>query len=317
MVLAGKDAVDRRESVAGVKGATFGYVANRPPPPEGNAKFLESVIEDVHQLLGPTFDALEGVDRRRREFRTPAKRRHPLMVMVEALRSDIPSFATATPAVHVDSLMELRALLQSLTRWQKNPFWSGMLRGLYPENEYLHTFILVAAATYFEDAGNNVEFKETGACRTPDLLLVPSLRERIAVEVKAPNELRRAPAALGRDRLLEVVKASMKRARTGKSGQLSRQHAAILVIGSFQTWPSDVKDFELAAGEYLRSATRAGRHKHVLGIGLLSFLTVIRKQPTKTDAGPAVLMTYVANPGYEGDLKIITETPPHLVRPPG
>src|SRR3989442_6151594 len=45
--LAGQAAVDRRQAVAGVKGATFGYVPNRPPPPEGDAKFLESVIENV------------------------------------------------------------------------------------------------------------------------------------------------------------------------------------------------------------------------------------------------------------------------------
>ncbi len=51
--------MDRRQAVAGVKGATFGYVPNQPPPPEGNAKFFERVIEDVRQLLNPTFDALE------------------------------------------------------------------------------------------------------------------------------------------------------------------------------------------------------------------------------------------------------------------
>ncbi len=317
IVLAGQAAVDRREAVAGAKGATFGYVPDRPPPPEGDAELLESVIEDVRQLLGPTFDSLERSDGRGRESRTPAKRRHPLMVMVQALQSDIASFGAPTPEVHVDYLMELRALLHSLERWQKHPFWPEMVRGLYTETEYLHTVILLAAATYFEDAGNNVEFQETGPQRTPDLFLVLGPQEKIAVEVKVPKELRGPRAALGRDTLLKVVNTSMKRAGTGRSGQLSKQHSAILVIGSFRTWPSDVKDFERAATDYLHNAAKGGRHKHVLSIGLLSFVTIVGREPTKTSAQPALQMTNVANPDYKGGVKLMTETPHHLKRPGG
>jgi len=238
------------------------------------------------------------------------------MVMVQALQSDIAAFAAGTPAVHVDYLMELRSVLLSLERWQRHPFWSEMVHALGNENEYLHTVILLAAATYFEDAGNNVEFKETGPHRTPDLFLVLGPRERIAVEVKAPKDLRGPSAALEYKKLRDVVRESMKKAGTGQSGQLSRQHPAMLVIGSFRTWPSDLKDFEQAAAEYLRDAAKKGKHKHVLSVGLLSLVTMIRRTPTKTDSKPALQMTSVANPRYEGEIKLITETPPHLRHPP-
>ncbi len=311
LVLAGQAAVDRRQAVAGVKGATFG----RPEPaspPEGDPKLFASVIENVQRLLGPTFDSIEQTDRRARESKTPPKHRHPLMVMVQALRSDIASFAAGTPSVHIDYLMELRSLLESLERWQGNPFWSEMVRGLYGENEYLHAVILLAAATYFEDAGNNVEFKEAGRHRTPDLFLVLGPRHRIAVEIKAPKELRGPSAALGYQKLRDLVQVSMKKAGTGQSGQLSRQHPAVLVIGSFRTVPSDLKDFEQAAADYLSDAAKKGKHKHLLSVELFSLLTIIRRTPTKTDTKPALQMTSVANPGYEGDFKLITETPPHL-----
>jgi len=315
IVLAGQAAVDRRQAVAGAMGTTFGYVANRPPPPVGDAKLLERVIEDVQLLLGPTFDALERVDRRGRESHTPASRRHPIMIMVAALRADIASFGTATPIVHVDYLVELRALLQTLERWQRHPFWPEMVRGLAGEDEYPHTAILLAAATYFEDAGNSVEFKETGRDRSPDLFLVPTVSERIAVEVKVPEVLRAPPVALGRDKLMDVVKKAMKKARTGRSGQLSREHPAMLVIGGFRTWASDLPDFEGAAAAYLQEAAKKGKHKHVLGIGLLSFLTLVKRDPTQQSAQAALKMAFVPNPGYEGAIKLITETPPHLQRP--
>jgi len=238
------------------------------------------------------------------------------MVMVQALQSDIAAFAAGTPAVHVDYLMELRSVLLSLERWQRHPFWSEMVRGLGNENEYLHTVILLAAATYLEDAGNNVEFKETGRLRTPDLFLVLGPQQRIAVEIKAPKDLRGSSAALGYKKVREIVKVSMKKAGTGHSGQLSRQHPAMLVIGSFRTWPSDLQDFENAAADYLRDAAKNGRHKHVLSAGLLSLVTMIRRTPTKTDGKPALQMTSVANPGYEGEIKLITETRPYLRHPP-
>ena len=308
IALVGQAAVDRRQAIAGVKGATFGYLANPPPAPEVDAKFLERVIEDVRQLLGSTFEAIEQADRLWHESAMPTKPRHRLMVMVEALRSDITSFGTPAPACHVDYLMELLALLQSLRRWQKHPFCSELVRGL--DNDYRHTVILIAAATGLEDAGNSVEFQRTGDDRTSDLFLVLDPRDRVAVEIKMPEALKASRTAVGYDKLLQVIDASMKSAGTGPLDQLSPRHPAMLVIGSFQTWPSDLGDFERAATYYFREVANSGEYKHVLGVGLLSFVTLIHRDRAKTSSQPALKMTLVANPGYEGSVKLKTETPP-------
>ena len=313
IVLAGQAAVDRRRAVAGLPGTTFGYVPNRPAPPEGTPQFLERVIEDVRQLLGPTFGALERADRRWRASLMPVKPRHRLMIMVETLRSDIASLGTPDPEMHVDYLVELQALLVSLQRWQQHPFWSKIVDAL--DNEYRHTVMLLATATFFEDNANSVEFQETRPHRTPDLFLVLGPRNRIAVEVKMPEELKASKVAVGYDNLMNVVKASMEKAGTGPSGQLSPQHPAILVIGSFQTWPSDLSDFARAATDYFREVK--GTQKHVMGIGLLSFVTLMHRGPAKTSSQPALKMTYVGNPGYEGSVRVITERPPHRQRPLG
>jgi len=237
------------------------------------------------------------------------------MDIVDALRSDIASFGTPTPEVHIDFLMEVRALLIGLQRWQQHPFWSQLVDAL--DNEYRHTVIMVATATYFEDTGSSVEFQETGPRRTPDLFLVLGPRDRIAVEVKMPEDLKASSAALGYEKLLNIVKGSMEKAGTGPSDQLSPQYPAMLVIGSFQTWPSDSNDFKRAAADYFREAATWGTHKHVLGIGLLSFVTLLHRGPTQTSSQAALQMTHAVNPGNEGSIKLSTETPPHLVRPPG
>src|SRR5205823_3368616 len=101
IALIGQAAMNRRQAVAGVKGATFGYMPNRPPPREVDAKFLERVIEDVRQLLGSTFEEIEKADRLRQEAPAPTKPQHRLMAMIEALRSDITTFGTSAPECHV------------------------------------------------------------------------------------------------------------------------------------------------------------------------------------------------------------------------
>ena len=283
-------------------------LAAHPPPPEVDAKFLERVIEDVRQLLGSTFEAIERADRLWRESTTPTKPRHRLMVMVETLRSDISSFGTAKPACHVDYLMELLALLEDLKRWQRHPFWSELVGGL--DNDYRHTVMLVAAATRLEHAGNSVEFQRTGDDRTPDLFLVLDPPKRAAVEIKMPEALKASSAAVGYDKLLQVIDASMKSAGTGPSDQLSPRHPGMLVIGSFQTWPSDLGDFERAAAYYFREVPNSAEYKHVLGVALLSFVSLIHRGATKTSSQPALKLTPVANPGYEGSVKLMTEAPP-------
>ena len=174
--------------------------------------------------------------------------------------------------------------------------------------------MVLATATYFEDNSSSVEFQETRKHRTPDLFLVLGPRDRVAVEVKMPEDLKASKVALGYDKLLDVVKASMEKAGTGPSGQLSPQYPAVLVIGSFQTWPSDMSDFKRAAIDYFREAAAWGTHKHVLGIGLLSFVTLLHREPAKTSSQPALQMTHAVNPGNKGTVKLSSETPPHLVR---
>ena len=130
-----------------------------------------------------------------------------------------------------------------------------------------------------------------------------------------PEDLKASKVAAGYDKLLAVVNASMEKAGTGPSGQLSPQYPALLVIGSFQTWPSDLNDFKRAATEYFREAATSGTDKQVLGIGLLSFVTLLHRGPTQTSSQAALQMTHVVNPGNESSIKLSAETPPHLVRP--
>lgn len=308
-VLVGKVAVDRMEKESGRMGSTFGGRASPTPPTEGNANYLEQLICDVRQLLGPMFDTLDAADRKGRASKTPPRKRHPLMVAAESVRAAIATFGTATPTVNVSYVMELVTLLQTFERWKEHPLWPKMQKALGTA-EYLHTVITLAAATFLVDAGNSVVLYEAHVGRAPDLLLVVGPRRRVAVEVKMPEALRIPGRPLGFEALLKVVKAAMKRAGGGAKGQLSRQQPGLLVIGGFHLYESDLSAFNQAATTYLTAATKGKRHAHLIGIGLVPFGTAVTRGPVTWAVRAMLGMPITQNPGYSGDVALsLTGTP--------
>ena len=307
--IVGQAAVDRRLAETGPKGTTFGRLAGRPRPPEGNAAFLEGLIEQVRRLLGG--DAFDLLERRESRIRPESKKkRHPLMVVVQQVRSIVATFATSTPTVDDRPVMELVALLQTLERWQRDPTFPTMVNDLGLGNAYAHTAITLAAATLLEDLGNSVEFHQARAGRTPDLRLVIRAQLYVGGEVKAPQVLRSPKGALGYAKLLKVIETEMKHARTGGKGQLAQGQPALLVIGGFHLAASDLRDFERAATAYLEKKAKAGQHRHVMGIGVFSFGSTVVRGATSWNVQPTANMLVAKNPGYEGEVALATAMPP-------
>lgn len=301
----GQAAEERRQAEAGPPGATFGVMPNRPLPPESDAPHLQRLIDELRGLLGEVFDTLDRKDQRRRASGTT--KRHPLMVSVQDIRTAIATFATPTPTVDHWPVMELVTLLDTLKRWKNHPAWAALVRGLV--NEYPHTVLTLAAATALTDLGNGVVFHVTRGGRAADLLLVVGARQRVAVEVKVRDALRTPASPVGYDRLLTEIRAAVKAARTGAKGQLSRQHAALLILGGFHLAQADLDAFQQAAADYLRDAQAKRRHAHLMGIGLVAFGTTLTRGSVWA-VRAHLHLPVVANPGYRGSIPLKTGTVP-------
>lgn len=296
-VMVGRAPIERERENCGPQGATFGSLAKRPPR-TGDAKLLEELVSDFRRLLGDDFDRLEATDKRARESPTPSEQRNPLMVAVHAVQVDIATFATSTPTVDDQRLMELLTLRDTLERWKRHPFYRKLVEALV--NEYQHTVIMLAAVTALVDCGNGVMFQESVSHkRTPDALVVLGAHgQRASVEVKVPPDLAAPKGTLGYDALLKVVKKPVKRAR----GQLSRERPGLLVIGGFHLQAPDANDLVRAATDYLHDATRRGKHPQLMGILLVLFVSGFKRSATKVDVGAALDIRVVRHPGYRGDV---------------
>jgi hypothetical protein len=306
-VLAGEDAAKRREEEVGKKGATFGQ--GNKNPRELSPQLLADSVSYIRDNVGEAFDKLIFSDLLGQQSTTPPRARHPLAEVVELVRAGTVSLTSSSPGLDARAVIEVDFLVHTLKRWNRHPLWPKIVAALI--NEYSHTVITLAAASFLEDAGNGVILHEPAGTRAPDLMLVTGPKERAAIEVKAPRILRWRGHPLSKDEASNIVAVAMKKAGTGKKGQLGERQAGLLLLGGFHLSMPDVVHVETAATDYLSAAARKGRHENLLGIAILSLGAIIEQDAgssAPSSLGGMINVRIAKHPRCRGDIRL--ESPP-------
>jgi hypothetical protein len=307
VAIAGEKAHERSRRETGDRGSTFGYQQGNSTHREISPALLQSYINDLRSLLGPTYDKLYSSACRTRNSRTPPKNSHGLMSIVRSLEESIASFETPSPVIDARAVTEVDALLLILKRWRHHPYWRRMVGAL--DAEYQHTIITMAAASFLVDAGNGVRLLETSSARTPDLQLVTAPQQRAALEIKAPQALHSRTVELTPAEANRIITSAVKKAKTGKKGQLARKQPGLLVIGGFALSDAELDLLSKAATEYLQNATTRGRHSHIIAVSVMSVGTLLEAtlegpQPPEISISGTLSVRVAQNPGYKGDISL-------------
>lgn len=304
--IAGESARERRNSEIRPKGSLFtGSVPreHKTLTPE----YVLSSVQVLRETVGEPLDRLLISDALARNSLTPPLHRHPLAEVLDDVRQAAEALRHSDPVIDPRSIIELDVLNNVLHRWGRHPLTS-QIRGAVL-NEYPHLLVTLTAAALLEDAGNSVVLQAAQHRRAADLVLVTGPRRNAAVEIKAPRILRRLTAPIDRVAANNVIVAAVKRAGTGAAGQLSRDHPGLLLIGGFHLSRQDLDRLERAAALYLQSATARNRHRHLLGISVLSVgvnleasFDALGKVDNKL--GGIAHVRVVSNPGYKGNVEL-------------
>src|SRR5262249_52999992 len=153
--------------------------------------WLLSLIDRARRLLGAeVYDKLYRSDQRARMSRTPPSRRHRLMELVEGVRQSATALAAGRPELSL-AAVELHLALDLLDRWKNHPAWAGLVASLKDPADFRHVLVVLAAASFLQDAGNavTVQVNNTPGKRAADLRIVVTAKDYLVTEVKTPQAL--------------------------------------------------------------------------------------------------------------------------------
>lgn len=311
-VLAGEIAQVQRDREAGPKGSLF--TASKPRKSRTlTAGYLRKSVQNLRELVGEPLDRLLLSDTLARGSATPPRHRHPLAEAVGSVLAIAGALNKPSPEIDPRFVIELDVLHNVLERWGRHPLAPQIHAALL--NEYPHTLVTLTAASLLEDVGNSVVLQATTSGRSADLLLVIGARQRAALEIKTPRILRSPSAPIDGASALAIIATAVKRAGTGAAGQLSGREPGLLMLGGFHLSVHDLSTLERAAGTYLKSADARNRHRHLLGISVLS--VGVNLQASFDAVGIAdnrlsgiAHLRIARNAGYRGDITLKTTPGP-------
>ncbi len=233
-----------------------------------NAALLRQLEKDASALLGEHYTKLVAQRTRGLDSKHPPTNPHRLVDAIRRVAASRQNLKTSNGLVDAEAIVELNTLLAFAERWRNDPIWPELQNSLRDPNQYVHTMLLLAAHHWWSVAGNVVNLKRAGGTsRTFDISVLVQ-GHSVAVEVKAPLNLRRGGyLRLNALDAKEVVIDALKNAGTGAGGQLSRERCGILVIGGLSLKQLDLD--RLAHGARALFAVRSLCH-----IGAIQILSI-------------------------------------------
>jgi hypothetical protein len=314
LTVVGQAALAQRQREIGERGSTFGNRANYISETLSSER-LRQLATRARELLGTDFFRLAESARLSRTSKTPSAVPHGLMRAISLVNEAEQSFATSQPFLNVDAWAELQALVALVDRWHGHPEFEVIRRGLV--YEYEHTLILLATATWLEDYGNGVRLHPADSrARSADLRIGTGPRQEAYAEIKAPRALNWPSNPLTRHTAEEIVSRSLKKAGTGKGGQLKAGMPGLLVVGGFHLSDIDMDLLERASNAHLARATRLNIHKSLMGIVLISVGARVKQRFSATGEAQTLMnrsfiVRVSRHPAYTGvaELRINVSTP--------
>lgn len=267
---------------------------------------LPPIRDEIRELLGDQFDAIQKGDRRARLTR-PYWRRHRLMVLLDVLRAYEDGGQPRLGISPLAALGELRIARDVFRDGCREGIWPKLRSSLRTNDEYPHTLVLLAIAKLLRDSGNEVLLEvEHQSGRVGDLRIQAADRS-INFEVKVPSELLWEVDPLTPKQANQHIPRLFKAAGTGLKGQLPPPHSGMLVIGGLH-FSERTRDLLQKAAErhFERPPSDYGHIMGVLFTWVHTWMTPAEGELSgnrisfDTQFITAVRSELVPNPGYRG-----------------
>ncbi|MHB8507064.1 MAG: hypothetical protein ACYDGR_00235 [Candidatus Dormibacteria bacterium] len=216
-------------------------------------------------------------------------------------------------------IAELHTTATMFRRWSHHPAWPHLVAALRNSNDVQHNVMLLTVASYLVDHGNGIGLMGRSTDRRiPDAWVRPSLLERLELEVKTPQALRGPRPTLAADEAFRILEKQLRKAGSTARGQIDPEHSGVVVVGAYHAGTTGMDVLEAAATRLLMHQRKRKRHIAAVILTDIGYKLTIPGEPGKGDGGamtPSLDVRVVRHPGYEGGLRLSTETPPWMGPP--
>jgi len=265
---------------------------------------LYEIIADVKMLLGDSYTEIACREKHWRVIGSPSGySRHPLMDLIDRVRQMADSMVNAnvnTTTLNTSSLAQLSIVRRLYQRFKDNPSWETLRKQAKAPHTFTHDILTLAFVEHLHQGGNGINILNALDGRGADIVGTTGSDRFIYIEVKTPQTLQSAGRSATQDEANKVVKDAFHKAQSTDGGQLSPNHAGLLVLGAWHL--TDTSIFRLNRAIICEFGKHRKFRQHIAGVALIHFNQ--QHQITRLAGRPSGLLG--VTPPLELDLRIFT-----------
>lgn len=225
---------------------------------------------------------------------------HRLVHNYKAMIGSLETMLKSPPSGDLVAMMELTLFKAFVDEFRSDPVWPEIHSDLYSTGSFVHMMSLLQFVSMQRAQGCIIELLPNGSGKkTADAVMYTPLKDRIDVEVKAP-ELLWAPSNLTSEQAKKIIENAWK-----KSRHQFRSGPSILLIGGIFVPRRLLGLLESAAKEFFHKK----KNQHV-GYIIINNVSVLVMDPIlnngnfsvgpKTSLSPQIVVHQAKNPYYKG-----------------
>ncbi|ELA9373403.1 hypothetical protein QUO16_004737 [Vibrio parahaemolyticus] len=270
-------------------------------PFELTVENLDKLSLELDLLSGGGFQKhLESAERSIKH-KNPYFRENPLAWAIQLLKHQLAKETISLDRSGLVAISMIQGYQDVLYRWRDHIHFPSMAKELC--GYFYHSLIQLISASYLMDHGNNIALNLTSdeeGERSADLYLKLSGRDKLFIEVKAPESFEWTNEQVGNGKIKKTIEKCLSKSR----GQLDEIKPGILIIGTSCLSPEFLPEIERTVKKVLKNKGRS--YSGVAGIGVVGLESISSGFGAASKFSTSYKVFVSRNPYYFAENPIVT-----------
>lgn len=270
-------------------------------PFELTVENLDKLSLELDLLSGGGFQKHLDSAARSIRHKNPYFRENPLAWAIQLLKHQLEKETISLERSGLVAISMIQGYQDVLYRWRGHVHFPSMAKELC--GYFYHSLIQLIAASYLSDHGNNIALNLTSdeyGERSADLYLKLSGKEKLFIEVKAPESFEWTYEQVSKGKIKKTIEKCLSKSR----GQLDEAKPGILIIGTSCLSQEFLPEIETTVKKVLKNKGKS--YPGVAGIGVVGLESISAGFGSEREFSTSYKIFVSQNPYYFSDNPIRT-----------